>query len=192
MRRERSMSGYIAVAAMAVAMCRAVPCPAQRNFSQAHPAAQYQNRPRPQGHAGDWLRRYQGMSAGDRERALQNDPGFRRLPPPQQQLLRQRLEHFYSLPPEQQRRVLNRMEIWEHLTPGQKQEARELFGRMQQLPPDRRRMVTTAVRDLSAMPPAQREQIIDSPRFRGMFTPEERDMMRRAARLPLEGGRPED
>jgi hypothetical protein len=55
-------------------------------------------------------------------------------------------------------------------------------------------MVTTAVRDLSAMPPGQREQIIDSNRFRGMFSPEERDMMRRAARLPLappENGREE-
>jgi hypothetical protein len=56
--------------------------------------------------------------------------------------------------------------------------------------------VATAVRDLSSMPPGQREQIIDSARFRGMFSPEERDMMRRATRLPLapppEGARPED
>jgi hypothetical protein len=194
MRRKSSMFGYIAAAAMAVAMFAPDLCLAQRNFSQPHPAAQNQNRPRPQGHAGDWLRRYQGMSAGERERALQNDPGFRRLPPERQQILRQRLEHFYNLPPQQQQRVLNRMETWEHLTPSQKEEARGLFHQMQQLPPDRRRMVTTAVRDLSTMPPAQREQIIDSPRFRSMFSPDERDMMRKATRLPLapENGRPED
>jgi hypothetical protein len=172
---------------------------AQRNYVrpvQARPAAPSQNHqlPRPGGHAGDWLRRYQGLSPNEQERALQSDPAFRRLPPERQQLLRQRLHHFASLPPEQQQRMLNRMETWEHLTPGQKQQARELFGRMQQLPSDRRRMVTTAVRDLRGMPPGEREQIIDSNRFRGMFSPEERDIMRGATRLPLaapENGKPE-
>jgi hypothetical protein len=197
--RLKNTRGYIAAATLAVATVMLSPCLAQRGEfhpAQGHPAAQNQNRPHPQGHAGDWLRHYQGMSPGERERALQNDPGFRRLPPARQQMLRQRLEHFYSLPPQQQERVLSRMETWEHLTPAQKEEARGLFYRMQQLPPARRRMVTTAVRDLSAMPPGQREQIIDSPRFRGMFSPEERDVMRRATRLPLapppENARPED
>jgi hypothetical protein len=89
------------------------------------------------------------------------------------------------MPPEQQQRVINRMETWEHLTPGQKAEARDLFGRMRQLPPERKRMVQTAVRDLSAMPADQRERVIDSPRFKSMFSPDERDIMRRASRLPL-------
>ena len=182
----KNTRGYIAAAALAVATVMLSPCLAQRSEIrpvQGHPAAGQPNRP--QGHAGDWLRRYQGMSPGERERALQNDPGFRRLPPERQQMLRKRLQHFYSLPPEQQQRVLNRMETWEHLTPAQKDEARGLFYRMQQLPTARRRMVTTAVRDLSAMPPDQRERVIDSGRFKSMFSPEERDMMRRAARLPL-------
>jgi hypothetical protein len=77
------------------------------------------------------------------------------------------------------------METWEHLTPGQKEQAREVHGRMQELPAERRRMVTTAVRDLSAMPQEQRDRIIDSDRFKGMFSPQERDIMRKAARLPL-------
>jgi hypothetical protein len=157
---------------------------AGRNYGDQARAGQAQVR-NGQGHAGDWLRRYQGMPAGEQERALQNDPAFRRLPPERQQMLRQRLEHFSSLPQPQQQRMLNRMETWEHLTPEQKQQARQVHGQMQQLPPERRRMVTTAVHDLSAMPQAQREQIIDSNRFKGMFSPQEREIMRGASRLPL-------
>ncbi len=142
-------------------------------------------RPRVQGHAGDWLRRYKDLPPAEQERELQRDPGFRLLPPAQQQLLRQRLRHFSNLPPQQQLRMLNRMEVWEHLTPAQKQQARQIWGQMRQLPPDRQRMVTTAVRDLRAMPPGQREGVIDSPRFRGMFSDQEREMMRGATRLPL-------
>lgn len=188
MQRGKFMTGWMVKAVLYAATVPLLifPCPAQRNNyrpMQGRPPAQVQ-RPH-QGHAGDWLRRYHDLPPAERERMLQNDPGFRRLPPERQQLLRQRLQHFSNLPPQQQERVINRMETWEHLTPGQKAEARDLFGRMRQLPPERRNMVRTAVRDLSAMPPDQRERVIDSPRFKNMFSPDERDIMRRAARLPL-------
>jgi Protein of unknown function (DUF3106) len=195
--RGKFMAVWMAAAVLAMAVV-ASPCLGQqRNLRpiQARPSATAQNHPRGEGHAGDWLRHYQGLPPAERERALQNDPGFRRLSPERQQMLRQRLNHFSSLPPQQQQRMLNRMETWEHLTPGQKDQVRNLFGQMQQLPADRRRMVTTAIRDLRAMPPGQREQIIDSNRFRTMFSPQERDIMRGAARLPLappENGRPEE
>jgi uncharacterized protein DUF3106 len=196
MQRGNSSLGWTATVVLLLAsvMASVPPCVAQRNNFRMAPL-RIQNRPHPQGHAGDWLRRYQGLSPSEREWALKNDPGFQRLSPERQQLLRQRLEHFSSLPPEQQQRMLNRMETWEHLTPGQKQQARALFGRMQQLPPDRRRMVVTAIRDLRGMPAAEREQVIDSKRFKGVFSPEERDIMRGATRLPLapqENGRPEE
>ena len=141
--------------------------------------------PRQQGHAGDWLRRYKDVPPDEQEKALQNDPNFRKLSPARQQALRDRLQHFSNLAPQQQLRVLNRMETWEHLTPEQKQQARQVFGQMQQLPPDRRRLVHKAIDDLRAMPPDQREQIISSDRFKGMFSDQERDLMRGATRLPL-------
>ncbi|HME34995.1 MAG TPA: DUF3106 domain-containing protein [Candidatus Sulfotelmatobacter sp.] len=213
MRRGQLRTGWLAAAGLVIAV--AMPAPGLAHTVVAHPvlarsgpfhpaqerraapparqqaprSAQGmragQARPRVQGHAGDWLRRYKDLPPAEQERALQNDPGFRRLPPAQQQLLRQRLQHFSSLPPQQQLRVLNRMETWEHLTPEQKQQARQIYGQMRQLPPVRQRMVTTAVRDLRAMPPDQRERIIDSPRFRNMFSDQEREMMRGATRLPL-------
>ncbi len=195
-RQGKEITGWLAATVLAVAS--GVPCLAQRGNSrppQTHPA---QNRPaqrsqpsRPQvhgqqrGHAGDWLRRYKDLPPAEQERALQNDPGFRRLAPEQQQRLRQRLQHFSNLPPQQQLRVLNRMETWEHLTPEQQQQARQTFNQMRQLPPDRQRQVRTAVRDLAAMPPDQRERIINSDRFRGMFSDHELDIIRGAARLPL-------
>ena len=64
------------------------PCPAQRNNyrpMQGRPPAQVQ-RPH-HGHAGDWLRRYHDLPPAEREHMLQNDPGFRRLPPERQQLI---------------------------------------------------------------------------------------------------------
>ena len=212
MRLKISITGGMATAVLVLATAMASPCLAQHNNPpRSRQGAPNQNRPpqgrqpvpnqgRPQnhpnqGHAGDWLRHYQNMPPGEQERALQNDPGFRRLTPEHQQMLRQRLQHFSSLPPQQQQRVLNRMETWEHLTPQQKQQAREVHGQLQQLPPDRRRMVTTAVHDLSAMPPQQREQIIDSNRFKVMFSPQEREIMRGASKLPLappENGKSEE
>jgi hypothetical protein len=212
--RGKYIAERLACAALAWAMAVPFPCVAQKgNFhpAQQHPPprpapvyhpppppqqrrppayqpprpGQAQVRPQPGGHAGDWLRRYKDLPPAEQERALQNDTGFRRLPPAQQQQLRERLQHFSGLPPQQQLRMLNRMETWEHLTPGQKQQARQIFGQIKQLPPDRQRAVGTAIHDLRPMTPEQRERIINSDRFKGMFSDQEREMMRGATRLPL-------
>jgi hypothetical protein len=208
MGRGKFMTGWMATALLAVATVVVSSAPSlalRSNFGQGRqgvqshpqPAEQHQEQAHPQqsgpgkGHAGDWLRKHKDQSPADRERALENDPGFRHLPQAQQQQLRQRLQHFSNLPPEQQRRMLDNMERWEHLTPTQKQQVRDVRGRMQQLPDNRRRMVTTAVRDLGAVRPGEREAIIDSKRFKSMFSPEEREIMRSASRLPFappEGG----
>lgn len=194
MQRGNYIAVYLATAFLAFAC--AFPCPSlgQQKHQQPPPARAQVGRPHqdhPPGHAGDWLRNYGNLPPEEQERALQNDPAFRRLPPERQQLYRQRLQRFSNLPPQQQLRVLNRMETWEHLTPEQKQQARQIFGQFRQLPPDRQRMVKTAVEDLRAMPPDQRERVINSDRFKSMFSDQEREMMRGATRLPLappEGG----
>ncbi len=197
------MTGWMTTAVLSAATVVASfsPCLAQHdNYRpvQARPPAQNQNHPQPhegQAHAGDWLRRYKGLPPGEQDRALQNDPGFRRMSPEQQKRLRQQLHYFASLPPREQQRIVNNMDRWAHLTPEQKQQARGVFGHMQQLPPNRRPMVRTAIRDLSVMPPERREEIINSNRFKRMFSPEERDIMRAAVRLPLtpqENGRSEE
>ena len=195
MRQGKYRTDWLAAAGLAIAILVPLSCLAHAGpfhaAQQRHAAAAPPQRPQaprqghPQGHVGDWLRRYKDLPPAEQERELQNDPAFRRLPPERQQQLRQRLQHFSNLPPQQQLRMLNRMETWEHLTPEQKQQARQIFGYMRQLPPDRRRMVMTAVRDLRNMAPDQREAVINSERFKSMFSDQERDMMRGATRLPL-------
>jgi hypothetical protein len=197
MRAGKFMTGWMATAVLSAAtvLASCFPCLAQRENIRPMQGRQAAPNHQGQAHAGDWLRRYKGLPPGEQDRALQNDPGFRRMSPEQQQRLRQQLHYFASLPPGEQQRIINNMDRWAHLTPEQKQQAREVFGRMQQLPPVRRGMVRTAIRDLSVMPPEQREGIIDSKRFKKMFSPEERDIMRGAVRLPLapqENGRPEE
>lgn len=202
MSRGRNILGSLAIALLAMAVAAPLPSVAQRGSFHpvqrrqapppGHPPAARQQQaerpqqgPHPQGHAGDWLRRYKDLSPEEQERALQNDPAFRSLPPEKQQLYLHRLQRFSNLPPQRQLQMLNRMETWEHLTPEQKTEAKQVFSQFRQLPPERKRMVETAVRDLRAMPPDQREQVINSDRFKGMFSDQERDMMREVTRLPL-------
>jgi Protein of unknown function (DUF3106) len=194
MRRVSQDVVYVLTACLVIAV--AVPC---RSFGQKRqpPPPPPPSRPtqhaeisrpqpdRPRGHAGDFLRRYGDLPPDEQEQALQNDPDFRRLPAARQQALRERLQHFSSLPPQEQLSILNRMETWEHLTPQQKQEAKEIFGQFRQLPPDRRQKLKDAVRDLSGKSPAQRDQLIDSEPYKSTFSGEEREIMRRASRLPL-------
>jgi hypothetical protein len=207
-RQGKHITTLVATAGLCLAFALPFPCLAQRGRFRPYvaaraqapvhsaparngpgpsavPHAQNPARPVPRGHSGYWLRQHKDMTPAEQERALQNDPNFRRLNPQQQQRLRQRLQHFSSLPPQQQQRMLNRMETWEHLTPAQKQQVRQFHYQLQMLPPGRQRMVGTALNDLRAMPPAQREQVIDSERFRSMFSPQEREMLRGASRLPL-------
>jgi hypothetical protein len=145
--------------------------------------------PRPpavgQKHGGDWLRAHRDLPLADQQKALQNDPQFRKLPPQQQQRLVNRLHTFNSLSPQEQQQRLNRVEVWEHLTPQQKQQARQLNSQWKQLSPERRKMMKTAIGDLRAMPPEQRESVLESDRFKGMFSDQERTMLRETTKLPL-------
>jgi hypothetical protein len=191
MKAGKHIAEYLAGAAVAAALafpCLASPRPPQAGPPGPPPRAEI-SRPHDEwpahGHAGDWLRRYKDLPPEEQERALQNDPAFRRLPPMQQQRLRQRLQHFSSLPPDEQLRVLNRMETWEHLTREQKEQARQIFVEMRELPPARRYQVRQAIRELRALPPDQREREIDSDQYRNRFTDHERDMIRGITRLPL-------
>jgi hypothetical protein len=194
--RQTWIRGRVAIAALALALCGAVPSLAQAN----HPAEKHPPHPKAQqnAHAGQWLRQHKDLPPEQQKKALQNDPQFRNLPPQQKQQLQNRLDRFNSLPPEKQQQMLNRMDTWGHLTPEQKDTARQLHTQMQQLPPQRQQAVRNAIQALRAMPPEARQRQIDSDTYKQQFTPEERNILGGASKLPLapagpnEPGSPEE
>src|SRR5260221_14181557 len=50
---------------------------------------------------GDWVRAHHNLPPEQQEKALANDPDFKRLPPDRQAELKDHLRKFNSLPPQQ-------------------------------------------------------------------------------------------
>ncbi len=129
-------------------------------------------------HMGDWLRKHEDMPADQQEKALENDPTFRQLPPDRQQRLRQRLDNFNRLPQDQRDRMLQRMEIFEHLSPQQQQNVRDMSHQFRDLPADRKRALVQGFRDLEGLSPADRQRLLDSDTYRKNFSPQELQLLR--------------
>lgn len=158
------------------------PPAAQASTAAAHATAHAHH---PVHHAGDWLRKYKDLPADQQQKALENDPQFRKLPPDRQVLLQQQLRRFSALPPQRQKVILQRMETWEHLTEAQKRAAKTVFTKIRQLPPARRKLMTSAVRELRKMDPQQREQALESSEYHSKFSNQELDLLKGVLKLPL-------
>ncbi len=65
---------------------------ANRSDGQAVPRPQQNQAPTQGHHAGQWLRRYQGVPFDQQKKALETDPNFRKLAPERQERLQQRLQ----------------------------------------------------------------------------------------------------
>lgn len=130
-----------------------------------------------QEHLGQWMDRHSNMPLEEQQRALENEPGFRDLPPQTQQAVRNRLTQLNNMTPEQRRRMIEHTEAMEHLTPQQRQQVRAATEQYQGLPDGRRRMVARAFRDLREMPPPQRQALMNSDRFRSQFSDQERNTL---------------
>jgi hypothetical protein len=165
----------------ATAMVAAQPVSVHRAAGQARPSM---NAPRQgqvqkpkQEHLGQWMERHSNMPLSDQQRALENEPGFRDLPPQTQQAMRDRLTQLNSMSPEQRRRMIEHTEVMEKLTPQQRQQFRTATEEYRSLPEDRRRLVARAFRDLREMPQPQRQALMNQDRFRAQFSDQERNTL---------------
>ena len=163
-------AGAVMVAAQPASMHRAGQA-TRPPMAVPHTAAPKQN----QEHLAQWMDRHSNLSLADQQKALENEPGFRDLPPQTQQRMRDRLTQLNNMSPEQRRRILERTEDMEHLTPPQRQQVRGALEQYRGLPEDRRRLVARAFRDLREMPQPQRQAILSSDRFHDQFSDQERN-----------------
>jgi Protein of unknown function (DUF3106) len=130
-----------------------------------------------QEHLPQWMERHSNLSPVEQQRALENEPGFRDLPPQTQQRMRERLTQLNNMTPEQRRRTLEHTEAMERLTPSQREQFRGTMQQYSGLPEDRRRLVARAFRDLREMPPPQRQAILNSDHFHREFSDQERNTL---------------
>ena len=138
---------------------------------------------------GDWLQTHKDLPLDQQLKLLENDPGFKRLPPQRQAALRERLKKLNSMPPEKREWMPKNLEFMAKLTPQQRQQLRDANQQLKVLPPQRQVAVHTALRHLRQMPPAERQQVIQSDRFRSTFSDQEQKLISQLAELnPPEGG----
>jgi hypothetical protein len=131
----------------------------------------------PSSHLGGWLQSHQGQSFAGQENALRREPGFNRLPQPQQQRLIDRLHQLDTMPPQQRQRTLGRIENMERLSPDRREAVRSSAQELGNMDPARKQQVRGAFRVLREMPPGQREQVLNSPAYRSMYSDRERQVL---------------
>jgi Protein of unknown function (DUF3106) len=129
------------------------------------------------GRSGQGLGNLLNMPPDQREKALENDPGFKKLSPARQAALRERLRNFNNLSPERQQRLRNRIAFMAGLTEDQRRTIRQSNQELERLPQDRQVMVHKALRHLRQMDAQGREQVLKSDRFKSTFSEEERGIL---------------
>jgi len=156
-----------------------VPAPQVRPAPNVQPGAQDREE-----HLQRWMDNRKSLSLPELQRDLQNEPGFRDLPPQVQQNRLNMLKRLYNMTPEQRTNMLNGVEGLERLSPQQQQNWDRAVQQLHAIPGPRRGFMIRTIADLSQMPPNQREQRMNSPEFQSQFSPDERQTMRTILTAP--------
>lgn len=141
--------------------------------------------------AAIWLRAHHNLTPEQQEKALESDPGFKKLPPERQAELKNNLRQFNSLPQPQRERALRRWEYLETLSPQQREQLRQANRELKALPDGRELALHRALRALRQMTPEHREEVYKTDRFRNTFSGQEQDILKRLAAMspPEEPGK---
>ena len=114
--------------------------PSTPHSSNSHPANNQQHPPGKQ-HLSEWMQKNQGLSTDEQVKKLQQEQGFNKLTPQQQQSATNHLRQLNQMPPEQRQRELERVENIERLSPQQQEQLRSSAHQLGQMPPERQQAV---------------------------------------------------
>ena len=107
-------------------------------------------------HLAEWMNAHRNLSPAQQQQALQNEPGFRELPPQTQQRYRERLAQLNAMDPARRAEILKLNEHMEGLSVDQRGQVRGAMQQLGALPPDQRHVVARSFNELRHMPPDQR------------------------------------
>lgn len=178
------MSGARAVGILILASLLTLPLAGQRPANGGNPPhPQLKNSAPKPGKLGDWLQAHKDLPPDQQEKALENDPFFKRLPQQRQNELKERLKKFNSLPPKQRDNAIRRMQYWDRLSPDQRKQVREANQQIETLPQPRRVELHRELRKLVQMSPQQRQQAFDSDEFKSTFSGQEQAILKNLASI---------
>jgi hypothetical protein len=136
------------------------------------------NRPgQTQQHLAGWMEQHRNLPLADQQRALENEPGFRNLPQPEQTQLQNRLRQLNSMPAEQRQAAIAHTEAMERLQPKDRQAVRSTMSELGSMREDRRAAVARVFHNTLAMTPQQRQAYLNSPQFRSQYSDNERETL---------------
>jgi len=118
------------------------------------------------------------MSPEERNKALDSDPHFTRLPPERQAQMRDRLERYSAMTPEQRQQMRDRFDIVNGMPPQNRDRIREVFPRWRQLPAERQQAMREEFHSLSRMSATDREKRFADPEFQKAFAPREQQLLK--------------
>jgi hypothetical protein len=111
------------------------------------------------------------MTPQEKQRLSQNEERLRRLPPAQQQMLRERAQ------------------VWQRMTPQQRDHVRnDVLPKWREMAPDRRQAIQQRLRVLQNMPESARNRRLSDPNFTRGMSDEDRSTLRDLSHLHVGGG----
>jgi hypothetical protein len=119
-------------------------------------------------HLAEWMNQHRGLTLQQQQQALEREPGFRELPEPTQQRMRERLAQLNAMSPQERQRILAHTEVMERLSPEQRSQVRGAMQQLGSLPPGQRQEVARSFRQLRSLPPDQRMAAMNSDRCRSL------------------------
>ena len=125
-----------------------------------------------------WFDDLSKMSPEDRKKALEDNPGFRQLPPERQEEVRRRLEDFSATSPNRRATMRDRWGTMSGLSEEGRQRVRDVFPRWNQLPEDRRKAIGDEFRAMRGRTAADRERRFADPEFQKTFSPTEQQLLK--------------
>ncbi len=195
MKIGRQFGGWLCGLGLSAALMLALPCAEAQQHRPSNPPPQKeaqpenrhadrppnagvpQNAQRPNGNGNgagtqrpNGQERWRNMTPQEKQKVLQNEDRLRRLPPAQQQVLR------------------DRAQVWNRMTPEQREHVRnDVLPRWRQMPADRKQAIRQRLRVLQNMPEYARNQRLNDPNFTRGMSDEDRSTLRDLSHLHVGG-----
>jgi hypothetical protein len=138
-----------------------------------------------------WVDKMRDLSPQQREQVMKNSPAFQKMPPDQQNRIRNMFNQWDGKTPQQKADQREREAVWRNMTPEQRQHIKnDVLPAWKQLSADRQNAISNRLRVLQNMPESARNQRLNDPNFTKGMNEEDKATLHDLSHLHV-GGPPD-